>query len=112
MARSVEIQVSCSAEDNPAVWDDRFPVSKYSRTSLYIAGHLPHLDISSNQKQASNQGTFPSYPSYLLTGYEPGSQGIFIDKAFILIGVHSVSFLRRLRAERRYVSVAVPNVAA
>ena len=40
---SVGIQVSCSAEDHSAVRDGRSPVSKYSRTSLYIAGHLPHL---------------------------------------------------------------------
>ena len=39
----VGIQVSCSAEDHSAVRDGRSPVSKYSRTSLYIAGHLPHL---------------------------------------------------------------------
>ena len=45
----VGIQVSFSAEDQSAVRDGRFPVSKYSRTSLYIAGHLPHLDTSSNQ---------------------------------------------------------------
>ena len=35
----VGIQVSCSAEDHSAVRDGQFPVSKYSRTSLYIAGH-------------------------------------------------------------------------
>ena len=39
----VGIQVSCSAEDHSTVRDGRSPVSKYSRTSLYIAGHLPHL---------------------------------------------------------------------
>ena len=61
----VGIQVSCSAEDHSAVRDGRFPVSKYSRTSLYIAGHLPYLDTLRNQ--ASNQATFPSYPSYLST---------------------------------------------
>ena len=65
----VGIQVSCSAEDHSAVRDGRFPVSKYSRTSLYIAGHLPHLDTSSNQE--SNQATFPSYPSYLLISFVP-----------------------------------------
>ena len=34
----------------------RFPISKYSRTSLYIAGHLPHLGTLSNQaiKQPSH----------------------------------------------------------
>ena len=41
----VGIQVSCSAEDHSAVRDGRSPVSKYSRTSLYIAGHLPHLKV-------------------------------------------------------------------
>ena len=53
---SVGIQVSCSAEDHSAVRDGRFPVSKYSRTSLYIAGHLPHPDTLSNQaiKQSSH----------------------------------------------------------
>ena len=63
LSRSVGIQVSCSAEDHSTVWDGRFSVSKYSKTSLYIAGHLPYLDISRNQ--ASNQVTFPLYPSYL-----------------------------------------------
>ena len=43
LSGSVGIQVSCSAEDHSAVRDGRSPVSKYSRTSLYIAGHLPHL---------------------------------------------------------------------
>ena len=43
LSGSVGIQVSCSAEDHSAVRDGRFPVSKYSRTSLYIADHLPHL---------------------------------------------------------------------
>ena len=109
----VGIQVSCSAEDHSAVRDGRFPVSKYSRTSLYIAGHLPHLDTSSNQ--ASNQATFPSYPSYLLIGYEPGSQGIFIDKAFILVDVHSLSLSRSTpnygRNAASYPNVAIPNVA-
>ena len=53
--RFVEIQVSCSAEGHSAVRDGRYPVSKYSRTSLYIAGHFPHLDTW--RKKA----TFPSY---------------------------------------------------
>ena len=43
MYTSVGIQVSCSAENHSVIRDGRSPVSKYSRTSLYIAGHLPHL---------------------------------------------------------------------
>ena len=78
--------MSCSAEDHFAIRDSRSPVSKYSRTFLYIAAPSP--------PPKSNQATFPLYPSYLSIGYEPGSQGIFIDKAFILIGVHSLSLSR------------------
>ena len=45
----VGIQLSCSARDNFAYsgWPigmALFPASKYSRTSLYITGYLPHLD--------------------------------------------------------------------
>ena len=35
-ALSVGIQVSCSAGDNSVVRNGRFPVSKYSKASLYI----------------------------------------------------------------------------
>ncbi len=54
-------QVSCSAEDHSAVRSGRFPVSKYSKTPLYIAGHPPHLDTLSNQvnKQSSNLPILP-----------------------------------------------------
>ena len=38
--RHVGMHVSCPAEDQSALRDGRFPVSKYSRSSLYIAGHL------------------------------------------------------------------------
>ena len=52
----VGIQASCSARENSVVRDSRFPAPKYSRTSLYITGHLPNLDTSRNQeiKQASH----------------------------------------------------------
>ena len=53
----VGIQVSCSAEDHSAVWDGRFPVSNYSRTSLYIAGHL----LPPRYNQAINQ---PSHHTF------------------------------------------------
>ena len=43
LSGSVGIQVSCSAENHSVVQDGWSPVSKYSRTFLYIAGHLPHL---------------------------------------------------------------------
>ena len=99
----IRIQVSCSAEDHSTVRDGRFPFSKYSRMFLYIAGHLSYLDTSSNQ--ASNKATFSSYPSDFLVGYEPKLQSIFIDKAFILFGIHFFSLLRstpsQLRTERR-----------
>ena len=61
LSGSVGIQVSCSTEGYSAVRDDQYPVLKYSKTSLYIAGHLPYLDTS------SNQATYPLYPSYLST---------------------------------------------
>ena len=69
LSESVRIQVSCSAEDHSAVRDGRFPVSKYSRTSLYIAGHLPHLDTSSNQaiKQPS-QHIYHTFQHFCLCG--------------------------------------------
>lgn len=69
----IGIQVLYSAEDHSAVWDDRFPVSKYSRTSFYIAGHLPHLQAIKRP--------FPLYLSYHSTVYEPGLQGIFMNQA-------------------------------
>lgn len=34
------------------------------------------------------------FPSYLSTGYDPGSQGIFIGKAFIFVDLLSLSLLR------------------
>lgn len=45
---SVRIQASCSAWDSSAARDSRLPAPEYSRTSLYVMGHLPHLDASSN----------------------------------------------------------------
>ena len=42
-AMTVGIQVSSSARDKP-IGMAPFSAPKYSRTSLYITGHLPHLD--------------------------------------------------------------------
>lgn len=66
------------------------------------------------------------FPSYLSTGYDPGSQGIFIRKAFIFVDVLSLSLSRsasefrnpELRNRKRcslYVAIpnfAIPKVAA
>ena len=64
----VGIQVSCSAEDHSAVWDGRFPVSNYSKTSLYIAGHL----LPPRYNQAIKQPLL----SYLSTEISNGRKSI------------------------------------
>ena len=56
------IQVSCSAEDHSAVWDGRFPVSNYSRTPLYIAGHLLPPRYNQAIKQPSYYTFQQKYP--------------------------------------------------
>lgn len=59
LSESVGIQVLYSAGDNFAVWDGQFPVSQYSKTSLYIIGYLPYLNISSNQKLPKKSSNLP-----------------------------------------------------
>lgn len=49
----VGTQVSCVAEDRWAVRDGRFAVSRYSRNSLYIAGHPPHLEVTKQSGKLS-----------------------------------------------------------
>ena len=71
----VGIQVSCSAEGRSAVRDGRYPVSKYSRTSLYIAGHFPHLDTW-RKKQPSHHIHHTFQHSPLLVTFIPTDPAI------------------------------------
>ncbi len=82
-------QVSCSAEDHSAVRSGRFPVSKYSRTPLYIAGSSPsprYIKQSSNQ--AIKQPSHPTFQQILRQGnFQSGVRTLMkILKLMIMAG--------------------------
>lgn len=73
------LSVSCSARDHSACsgWP-HLPVSKYSRRSLYITGHLPHLDTQVIKQTSHHSHHTFQHPlrsnggirfSYLLTSH-------------------------------------------
>ena len=97
-ASCVGIQVSCSAGDNFAVCDGRFPVSKYSGTSFYITGHPPHLD-----KQVTKPSSNLSYHTFQQV-MSPGRRAYSLAKHLFLF-LHRTCGVRYIPwADRRYVA--------